>query len=100
MQRHSLQIFSFTQMADVVQGKSRGLKFAEEQLKRQGWKHGEMISRHLICVDSCRFLIRSTSPSGQGLGRAQNGISEALKVKVKCGKGGVSNPRSVCSNVH
>lgn len=28
--------------------------------------------------------------AGKGLGRAENGISEALKVKVKCDKGGVS----------
>lgn len=28
--------------------------------------------------------------SGKGLGRAENGISEAIKVKVKCDKGGVS----------
>ncbi|XP_028280681.1 G patch domain-containing protein 4 [Parambassis ranga] len=47
--------------------KSRGLKFAEQQLLRHGWEHGK------------------------GLGRAENGISEALKVKVKCDKGGVGH---------
>lgn len=31
--------------------------------------------------------------SGKGLGRAENGISEAIKVKVKCDKGGVSAVR-------
>lgn len=29
--------------------------------------------------------------SGKGLGRAEDGISEAIKVKVKCDKGGVSD---------
>lgn len=28
---------------------------------------------------------------GKGLGRSENGISEAIKVKIKCGKAGVSN---------
>ncbi|XP_023262944.1 G patch domain-containing protein 4-like [Seriola lalandi dorsalis] len=54
-------------MAEVVQEKSRGLKFAEQQLLRHGWEHGK------------------------GLGRAENGISEAIKVKVKCDKGGVGH---------
>lgn len=55
------------EMAEVVQEKSRGLKFAEQQLLRHGWEHGK------------------------GLGRAENGISEAIKVKVKCDKGGVGH---------
>lgn len=54
-------------MAEVVQEKSHGLKFAERQLLRHGWEHGK------------------------GLGRAENGISEAIKVKVKCDKGGVGH---------
>ncbi|XP_041844818.1 G patch domain-containing protein 4 [Melanotaenia boesemani] len=54
-------------MAEAVQEKSRGLKFAEQQLLRHGWEHGK------------------------GLGRAENGISEAIKVKVKCDKGGVGH---------
>ncbi|KAM4580386.1 G patch domain-containing protein 4 [Odontesthes bonariensis] len=54
-------------MAEAVQEKSRGLKFAEQQLLRHGWEHGK------------------------GLGRAGNGISEAIKVKVKCDKGGVGH---------
>ncbi|XP_022054864.2 G patch domain-containing protein 4 [Acanthochromis polyacanthus] len=54
-------------MAEVVQQKSRGLKFAEQQLLRHGWEHGK------------------------GLGRAENGITEAIKVKVKCNKGGVGH---------
>ncbi|XP_070768385.1 G patch domain-containing protein 4 [Enoplosus armatus] len=54
-------------MAEVVQEKSRGLKFAEQQLLRHGWEHGK------------------------GLGRRENGISEAIKVKVKCDKGGVGH---------
>ncbi|KAK2909871.1 G patch domain-containing protein 4 [Channa argus] len=54
-------------MAEVVQEKSRGLKFAEQQLLRHGWEHGK------------------------GLGRGENGISEAIKVKVKCDKGGVGH---------
>lgn len=28
-------------MAEVVQEKSRGLKFAEQQLLRHGWEHGK-----------------------------------------------------------
>ncbi|XP_031135483.2 G patch domain-containing protein 4 [Sander lucioperca] len=54
-------------MADAVPEKSRALKFAEQQLLRHGWEHGK------------------------GLGRGENGISEAIKVKVKCGKGGVGH---------
>ncbi|KAM9723753.1 G patch domain-containing protein 4 [Menidia menidia] len=55
------------EMAEGVPEKSRGLKFAEQQLLRHGWEHGK------------------------GLGRAENGISEAIKVKVKCDKGGVGH---------
>lgn len=54
-------------MAEAVQEKSRGLKFAEQLLLSQGWEHGK------------------------GLGRAENGISEAIKVKVKCDKGGIGH---------
>ncbi|KAM4567788.1 G patch domain-containing protein 4 [Fundulus diaphanus] len=54
-------------MAEAVLDKSRGLKFAEQQLLRHGWEHGK------------------------GLGRAENGISEAIKVKVKCDKGGIGH---------
>lgn len=39
----------------------------------------------------CRVLMQSAPFSGKGLGRAENGISEAIKVKVKCNKGGVSD---------
>ncbi|KAK5622695.1 hypothetical protein CRENBAI_025979 [Crenichthys baileyi] len=54
-------------MAEDVQEKSRGLKFAEQMLLRHGWEQGK------------------------GLGRAENGISEAIKVKVKCDKGGIGH---------
>ncbi|XP_059423964.1 G patch domain-containing protein 4-like [Carassius carassius] len=54
-------------MAEIVQEKSKGLKFAEEQLLRHGWE------------------------KGKGLGRSENGISEAIKVKIKCGKGGMGH---------
>ncbi|XP_030637861.1 G patch domain-containing protein 4 [Chanos chanos] len=54
-------------MAEVVQEKARGLKFAEQQLLRHGWIQGK------------------------GLGRDENGIAEAIKVKVKCDKGGVGH---------
>ncbi|XP_061461810.1 G patch domain-containing protein 4 isoform X2 [Rhineura floridana] len=47
--------------------KSKGLKFAEKQLKRHGWK------------------------KGKGLGKLENGISEAIKVKVKCDSAGVGH---------
>ncbi len=83
-------------MAEVVQEKSRGLKFAEQQLLRHGWEQGKTL-RSLLCNSStcsvshwCRF-IQPTLSSGKGLGRAENGISEAIKVKVKCDKGGVSD---------
>uniref|UniRef100_A0A8C5E071 G patch domain-containing protein 4 n=1 Tax=Gouania willdenowi TaxID=441366 RepID=A0A8C5E071_GOUWI len=56
-------------MAEGVPEKSRGLKFAEQQLLRHGWEHGK------------------------GLGRAENGISEPVKVKVKSNKGGVRTPK-------
>ncbi|KAF7238390.1 G patch domain-containing protein 4 [Varanus komodoensis] len=47
--------------------KSKGLKFAEKQLKKHGWK------------------------KGKGLGKQENGISEAIKVKVKCDTAGVGH---------
>nr|XP_056709209.1 G patch domain-containing protein 4 [Euleptes europaea] len=46
---------------------SKGLTFAEKQLKRHGWK------------------------KGKGLGKKENGISEAIKVKVKCDTAGVGH---------
>ncbi|XP_010904211.2 G patch domain-containing protein 4 [Esox lucius] len=54
-------------MAEGFQEKSRGLNFAEKQLMRHGWEQGK------------------------GLGRQEDGISEAIKVKVKCDKGGVGH---------
>ncbi|XP_051577950.1 G patch domain-containing protein 4 [Myxocyprinus asiaticus] len=55
-------------MAESVQDKSAtGLEFAEQQLLRHGWE------------------------KGKGLGRTENGISEAVKVKIKCGKGGIGH---------
>ncbi|KAL4646771.1 G patch domain-containing protein 4 isoform X1 [Arapaima gigas] len=54
-------------MEKFVEGKSRGLRFAEQQLLRHGWEHGK------------------------GLGREENGIAEAIRVKVKCDKGGVGH---------
>uniref|UniRef100_A0A8C1ZP93 G patch domain-containing protein 4 n=1 Tax=Cyprinus carpio TaxID=7962 RepID=A0A8C1ZP93_CYPCA len=54
-------------MAEMVQEKSTGLKFAEEQLLRHGWE------------------------KGKGLGRSENGISEAIKVKIKCDKRGMGH---------
>ncbi|KAK9514233.1 hypothetical protein VZT92_027713 [Zoarces viviparus] len=54
-------------MAEVVPEKSRALKFAEQQLLRHGWEHGK------------------------GLGRQENGMAEAIQVKVKCDKGGVGH---------
>ncbi|KAJ8290111.1 hypothetical protein GJAV_G00008820 [Gymnothorax javanicus] len=55
------------EMAGAAEDKGRGLKFAEQQLLRHGWEQGK------------------------GLGRDENGISEAIKVKVKCDKGGVGH---------
>ncbi|KAL6109678.1 gpatch4 [Pungitius sinensis] len=54
-------------MAEVLPEKSRGLKFAEQQLLRHGWEYGK------------------------GLGRGENGIAEAVKVKVKSDKGGIGH---------
>ncbi|XP_043116431.1 G patch domain-containing protein 4 isoform X1 [Puntigrus tetrazona] len=54
-------------MAEMAQNKSKGLKFAEEQLLRHGWE------------------------KGKGLGRTENGITEAIKVRIKCDKGGVGH---------
>ncbi|XP_056261910.1 G patch domain-containing protein 4 [Pseudoliparis swirei] len=54
-------------MSEVVPEKSRGLKFAERQLLRHGWERGK------------------------GLGRGEDGISEAIKIKVKCDKGGIGH---------
>ncbi|KAJ8398410.1 hypothetical protein AAFF_G00426650 [Aldrovandia affinis] len=55
------------EMAETAEEKSRGLKFAEQQLLRHGWEQGK------------------------GLGRDENGVTEAIKVKVKCDKGGVGH---------
>ncbi|XP_076006413.1 G patch domain-containing protein 4 [Genypterus blacodes] len=57
-------------MAEAAPEKSRGLKFAEQQLLRHGWEQGK------------------------GLGRDEDGIAQAIKVKVKCGKGGVGHKES------
>ncbi|XP_064257687.1 G patch domain-containing protein 4 [Passer domesticus] len=45
----------------------RGMLFAETQLRRHGWRRG------------------------QGLGRRQDGIAEAIRVKVKCDTAGVGH---------
>ncbi|XP_066465219.1 G patch domain-containing protein 4 isoform X2 [Eleutherodactylus coqui] len=47
--------------------KSAGLKFAEEHMQRHGWTEGK------------------------GLGKREDGISEAIKVKVKCDTAGVGH---------
>ncbi|XP_028649964.2 G patch domain-containing protein 4 [Erpetoichthys calabaricus] len=54
-------------MAGPEHVKSKGLKFAEEQLLKHGWVHGK------------------------GLGKKEDGMSEAIKVKVKCDKFGVGH---------
>lgn len=78
-------------MADIVQKKSRGLKFAEQQLLRHGWEQGKIHSCALtynsVTLELNFFILQT----GKGLGRDENGISEAIKVKVKCNKGGVSD---------
>lgn len=82
-----------SQMAEAEQEKSRGLKFAEQLLLSHGWEHGESdvhtIRNQQVTVTSLGLTGSALSP-GKGLGRAENGISEAIKVKVKCDKGGVS----------
>ncbi|XP_051629056.1 G patch domain-containing protein 4 isoform X1 [Manacus candei] len=45
----------------------RGMRFAETQLRRHGWRRG------------------------QGLGKRQDGIAEAIRVKVKCDTAGVGH---------
>uniref|UniRef100_A0A663DTL3 G patch domain-containing protein 4 n=1 Tax=Aquila chrysaetos chrysaetos TaxID=223781 RepID=A0A663DTL3_AQUCH len=45
----------------------RGMRFAESQLRRHGWRRG------------------------QGLGKREDGIAEAIRVKVKCGTAGVGH---------
>nr|XP_020670903.1 G patch domain-containing protein 4 isoform X2 [Pogona vitticeps] len=47
--------------------RSKGLTFAEKQLKKHGWE------------------------KGKGLGKQEDGISEAIKVKVKCDTAGVGH---------
>lgn len=73
--------------------KTGGLKFAERQLLRHGWEHGEMLCYQVKSdeLSGSRCLTLSSVSAGKGLGRAENGISEAIKVKVKCDKGGVSS---------
>lgn len=82
---------SCLQMADIAQEKSRGLKFAEQQLLRHGWEQGNIhsctLKYNFVALPLNVFILRT----GKGLGRAENGISEAIKVKVKCNKGGVSD---------
>ncbi|KAI7806295.1 G patch domain-containing protein 4 [Triplophysa rosa] len=54
-------------MAETTQEKATGLEFAEQQLLRHGWE------------------------KGKGLGRRENGISEAIKVQIKRDKGGMGH---------
>ncbi|CAI9543485.1 unnamed protein product [Staurois parvus] len=54
-------------MAGTSSVKSQGMRFAEEQLQRHGWTEGK------------------------GLGKKESGISEAIKVKVKCDTAGVGH---------
>ncbi|XP_068109632.1 G patch domain-containing protein 4 [Hyperolius riggenbachi] len=54
-------------MADPSTMKGQGMRFAEELLQRHGWTEGK------------------------GLGKRENGISEAIKVKVKCDTAGVGH---------
>ncbi|XP_026544793.1 G patch domain-containing protein 4 [Notechis scutatus] len=51
----------------AVKTTSKGLEFAKKQLKKHGWK------------------------KGKGLGKQENGIAEALKVKMKCNTAGVGH---------
>ncbi|PWA24961.1 hypothetical protein CCH79_00015501, partial [Gambusia affinis] len=83
----------FSQMAEAEQEKSRGLKFAEQLLLSHGWEHGESdqtIKNQQVTVTRLVLTGSALSP-GKGLGRAENGISEAIKVKVKCDKGGIGH---------
>uniref|UniRef100_A0A674JYE7 G patch domain-containing protein 4 n=1 Tax=Terrapene triunguis TaxID=2587831 RepID=A0A674JYE7_9SAUR len=54
-------------MNGAPKNKTGGMTFAEQQLQRHGWKQGK------------------------GLGKRENGISEAIKVKVKCDTAGVGH---------
>uniref|UniRef100_A0A8C8S0C2 G patch domain-containing protein 4 n=1 Tax=Pelusios castaneus TaxID=367368 RepID=A0A8C8S0C2_9SAUR len=54
-------------MNGSLESKTKGMKFAEQQLQRHGWKRGK------------------------GLGKQENGISEAIKVKMKCNTAGVGH---------
>lgn len=63
----TLKLHKTNQDVAMEEGKSRGLSFAERQLVCHGWEQGK------------------------GLGRAENGISEAIKVKVKADKAGVGH---------
>ncbi|KAM4690979.1 G patch domain-containing protein 4 [Rhinophrynus dorsalis] len=54
-------------MSDPSDTKSQGMRFAEEQLQKHGWTEGK------------------------GLGKRENGISEAIKVKVKCDHAGIGH---------
>ncbi|ROJ29209.1 G patch domain-containing protein 4 [Anabarilius grahami] len=65
-------------MAETAPKKSNvtGLKFAEELLKRHGWE------------------------KGKGLGKSENGISEAIKVQIKCGKRGIGHKEGEQFNFH
>ncbi|KAA0703363.1 G patch domain-containing protein 4 [Triplophysa tibetana] len=54
-------------MAETTREKATGLKFAEQLLLRHGWE------------------------KGKGLGRRENGISEAIKVQIKRDKGGMGH---------
>lgn len=56
--------------------------------------------KYNVVMFELRLFILSSLSTGKGLGRAENGISEAIKVKVKCDKGGVSDVRAflrICS---
>lgn len=59
--------YSFFIMSGHQGSMSKGMKFAEQLMQNQGWKEG------------------------QGLGKKENGISQAIKVKIKSGKAGIGH---------
>ncbi|CAI9151295.1 unnamed protein product [Rangifer tarandus platyrhynchus] len=63
----SLRIVTFLTMSITPEVKSRGMKFAEEQLLKHGWTQGK------------------------GLGRKENGITQALRVTLKQDTHGVGH---------
>lgn len=85
---------SFIQMAEVVPEKSRGLKFAEQQLLRHGWEHGTILwslcatIHPLQCVWGADFLSSPLCPQVKDWGDLRTAYQKPSRSKWNVTKEG------------